>query len=76
MKTKVIVLAKTLVAVIGGLGLLATIIVVTPRVRADSLATEKNNHLISVDGLRQFDLAWYVQSYPPSNWLDMSALLS
>jgi len=44
MKTKVIVLSKTLVAVIGGLGLLATIIVVTPRVRADSLATEKNNH--------------------------------
>ena len=63
MKTKVIVLAKTLVAVICGLGLLATIIVVTPRVRADSLATEKNNHRPQC-------------SYPQSNWFYMSALLN
>jgi len=62
MKTKVIVLAKTLVAVICGLGLLATIIVVTPRVRADSLATEK--------------IITATMSYPQSNWFYMSALLS
>ena len=74
MKTKSIVSAKTAAAVVCGLGLLATIIAVTARVRADSLATEKSSQhqgvqhvlLISVDGLHQSDLAWYVQNYPQS----------
>jgi hypothetical protein len=74
MKTKVIVLAKTVAAVLCGLGLLATTIAVTARVRADSLARERNSHihnvqhvlLISVDGLHQSDLAWYVQNHPES----------
>src|SRR5215470_3991939 len=73
MKTKVIVLAKTVAVVICGVGLLATTLAVTARVRADSLA-ERNGHihhvqhvlLISVDGLHQSDLAWYVQNHPES----------
>jgi hypothetical protein len=81
MKTKVIVLAKTVAAVLCGLGLLATVIAVTARVRADSLATERNNHrhnlqhvlLISVDGLHQSDIAWYVQNYPQSTLAALTA---
>ena len=73
MKTKVIFLVKTVAAVLCGVGLLATPIAVTTRVRADSLA-ERNGQdhhvqhvlLISVDGLHQSDLAWYVQNHPES----------
>ena len=74
MKTKVIVLAKTVAAVLCGLGLLSTTIAVTARVRANSLGKEKTSNiqqvshvlLISVDGLHQSDLAWYVQTHPQS----------
>src|SRR5262245_32219444 len=74
MKTKVSVVAKTVAAVVCGLGLLAAIIAVTARARAESVVRQRNNHdhnvqhvlLISVDGLHQSDLAWYVQNYPQS----------
>src|SRR5246127_90934 len=74
MKTKGIVLAKTVAAVLCGLGLVATTIAITARVRADAPARETNNQhqqvqhvlLISVDGLHQSDLAWYVQTHPGS----------
>src|SRR5215469_15902887 len=74
MKAKVILLAKTLAAVLCGLGLLATTIGVTARVRADSPGKNSNIEqvhvphvlLISVDGLHQSDLAWYVQTHPQS----------
>ena len=74
MKPKVTVLAKTVAVVLCGLGLLATTIAITARVSADSPGIERNSHhdrvqhvlLISVDGLHQSDLAWYVQHYPQS----------
>jgi hypothetical protein len=74
MKTKIIVWAKTVAAVLCEVGLLAMTISLIAPVRADSLGTEKHRNieqvahvlLISVDGLHQSDLAWYVQTHPDS----------
>jgi Type I phosphodiesterase / nucleotide pyrophosphatase len=72
MKTKVILSAQTVPAVVCGLGLLAASIALPAAVRADSLHQGKDNRniehvlLISVDGLHQSDLAWYVQTHPES----------
>jgi hypothetical protein len=72
MKTKVILSVQTATAVICGLGLVAISIALAAAVRADSLHEVKDNRniehvlLISVDGLHQSDLAWYVQTHPES----------
>src|SRR4029077_8488825 len=73
MKTKVILSAQTVPAVVCALGLLAASIALPAAERADLLQQGKDNRniehvlLISVDGLHQSDLAWYVQTHPESN---------
>jgi hypothetical protein len=71
MKTKVIFSAQTVRTVVYGLGLLAISIALPAAVTADSHADKANANiehvlLISVDGLHQSDLAWYVQTHPES----------
>src|SRR5262245_10149055 len=77
MRPKVIRFAKTVAAVLCGLGLFTTLMVVATRAGAGSAGTGKNriieqvphvSHVlfISVDGLHQSDLAWYVQQHPES----------
>src|SRR5215831_9205589 len=67
MKPKVILSVKTVSRI---LGVLATSIALTAAATADSLNKDnKIEHvlLISVDGLHQSDLAWFVQTHPESN---------
>src|SRR5690349_4411442 len=77
MKPKVIRFAKTVAAVLCGLGLFTILIAVATRAGAGSAGADKNriiehvphvSHvlLISVDGLHQSDLAWYAQQHPES----------
>ena len=77
MKPKVIRFAKTVAAILCGLGLFTTLIALATRAGAGSPGTGKNrliehvpqvSHVlfISVDGLHQSDLAWYVQQHPES----------
>src|ERR1700730_789227 len=71
MKTKVILSAQTVRTVVCGLGLLAISIALPAAVTADSHEDKTNANiehvlLISVDGLHQSDLAWYVQTHPES----------
>ena len=72
-KTKGLVAAQGATAVVCGLGLLS-LNAVLPAVATDesvrgARSDAKVEHvlLVSVDGLHQSDLAWYVQTHPGSN---------
>src|SRR5260370_21814128 len=72
MKTKGLLAAHTAPAVVCALGLLAISVVISAAAEADApghaKGDEKVEHvlLVSVDGLHQSDLAWYVQTHPGS----------
>src|SRR5215471_16480470 len=77
MQPKVTRFAKTVAAVFFGLGLVTCLIAGATRVGAGFASTEKNrlvehtphvSHVlfISVDGLHQSDLAWYVRQHSES----------
>ena len=72
MKAKIIFPIQLVRVVVCGLGLLITTVALPTAVTADPPLNGKNSRnvehvlLISVDGLHQSDLAWYVQTHPES----------
>ena len=72
MKAKIIFPVQLVRVVVCGLGLLITTVALPTAVTADPPLKGKNSRnvehvlLISVDGLHQSDLAWYVQIHPES----------
>src|SRR5260370_41942725 len=79
MKTKGLLAAQTAPTVLCELGLLAISLVLSATAIAASPGTargdEKVEHvlLVSVDGLHQSDLAWYVQTHPGSTLAGLMA---